>query len=182
MANGSILKDHFIEQRIFQNRSFAALLFTFILFGILIFRLFVLQINNHEYFSTLSQNNRVSVQALPPTRGLIYDRNGIILAENLPSYTLQIIPEQTLEIESLLKELSLLINIREIDIKKFKKEVRRKRRFEGIPLRFRLSDEEVAIISVNLHRLPGVEIKAQLSRYYPYGEETIPCGGLCGTH
>ncbi len=181
MAERQHLKDHFIEQRIFHNRSIFAIFFTLILFGILIFRLFILQINNHEHFTTLSQNNRVSVQAIPPTRGLIYDRNGIILAENLPSYTLQIIPEQTtIDIDILINELSLLINIREIDIKKFKKEVRRKRRFEGIPLRFRLSDEEVAIVSVNLHRLPGVEIKAQLSRFYPYGKETAHVVGYVG--
>ncbi|MCP3850372.1 MAG: penicillin-binding protein 2 [Gammaproteobacteria bacterium] len=174
------LKDHFIEQRIFHNRSLVAIFLTLILFGILAFRLFFLQINSHEHFTTLSQNNRVSVQAIPPTRGLIYDRNGIILAENLPSYTLSIIPEQTPDIDKLLDQLSLLVNLREIDIKKFKKEVRRKRRFEGIPLRFRLTDEEVAIVSVNLHRLPGVEIKAQLSRYYPYGKETSHIVGYVG--
>ncbi len=174
------LKDHFIEHRIFHNRSIMAIIFTLILFLILAFRLFFLQITQYDYFATLSQNNRVSVQAIPPTRGLIYDRNGIILAENLPSYTLQITPEQTTDIDTLLKELSSLVNLREIDIKKFKKEVRRKRHFEGIPLRFRLSDEEVAIISVNLHRLPGVEIKAQLSRYYPYGRETSHIVGYVG--
>ncbi len=180
MAAKYRLKDHFIELRIFHNRSLAAIFFTLILFGVLIFRLFFLQVTSHEHFSTLSQNNRVSVQAIPPTRGLIYDRNGIILAENLPSYTLQIIPEQTSDIDKLLEELALLINIRDIDVKKFKKEVRRKRRFEGIPLRFRLSDEEVAIVSVNLHRLNGVEIKAQLSRYYPFGRETAHVVGYVG--
>ena len=180
MAAKHHLKDHFIELRIFHNRSIFALVFTLVLFGILAVRLFFLQINSHEHFTTLSQNNRVSVQAIPPTRGLIYDRNGIILAENLPSYTLQIIPEQAKDIDPLLEELSLLINIRDIDIKKFKKEVERKRRFEGIPLRFRLTDEEVAIISVNLHRLPGVEIKAQLSRYYPFGNATSHVVGYVG--
>jgi len=180
MAQKQHLKDHFIEQRIFHNRSIAAIIFTLILFSVLIVRLFYLQINSHEHFTTLSQNNRVSVQAIPPTRGLIYDRNGIILAENLPSYTLQIIPEQAADIDTLLEKLSLLINLRDIDIKKFKKEVRRKRRFEGIPLRFRLTDEEVAIVSVNLHRLPGVEIKAQLSRFYPYGKETAHVVGYVG--
>ncbi|MCU7834089.1 MAG: penicillin-binding protein 2 [gamma proteobacterium symbiont of Taylorina sp.] len=174
------LKDHFIELRIFHNRSIIAIFFTLILFILLISRLFFLQINNHEHFTTLSQNNRVSVQAIPPTRGLIYDRNGIILAENLPSYTLQIIPEQTTDIDKLLRELSQLINIRDIDIQKFKKEVRRKRRFEGISLRFRLTDKEVAIISVNLHKLPGVKIQAQLSRYYPFGEETSHVVGYVG--
>jgi len=180
MAAKYRLKDHFIELRIFHNRILAAIFFTLILFGVLIFRLFFLQVTSHEHFSTLSQNNRVSVQAVPPTRGLIYDRNGIILAENLPSYTLQIIPEQTSDIDKLLEELSLLINIRDIDVKKFKKEVRRKRRFEGIPLRFRLNDEEVAIVSVNLHRLSGVEIKAQLSRFYPFGRETAHVVGYVG--
>ncbi|MCU7937940.1 MAG: penicillin-binding protein 2 [gamma proteobacterium symbiont of Bathyaustriella thionipta] len=180
MAQRQHLKDHFIEQRIFHNRSIVAIFFTLILFSVLIFRLFFLQINSHEHYTTLSQNNRVSIQAIPPTRGLIYDRNGIILAENLPSYTLQIIPEQAGDIDALLTQLALLVNLREIDIKKFQKEVRRKRRFEGIPLRFRLTDEEVAIVSVNLHRLPGVEIKAQLSRFYPYGKETAHVVGYVG--
>ncbi len=180
MADRLHLKDHFIEQRISHNRTIMAIFFTLVLFGILTSRLFYLQITSHEHFSTLSQNNRVSVQAIPPTRGLIYDRNGIILAENLPSYTLQIIPEQTKDIDLLLEELGFLITIRDIDIKKFNKEVRRKRRFEGIPLRFRLTDEEVATISVNLHRLPGVEIKAQLSRFYPYGKETSHVVGYVG--
>ena len=174
------LKNHFSELRIFHNRSVMAIVFTLLLFSLLIIRLFVLQINEHEHFTTLSQNNRVSVQALPPTRGLIYDRNGIILAENLPSYTLQIIPEQTSDIDSLLEQLSQLINIRDVDIQKFKKEVKRKRRFEGVPLRFRLTDEEVAIISVNLHTLTGVEIQAQLSRYYPFGIETAHVVGYVG--
>ncbi len=174
------LKNHFIEQRIFTNRTVVATLFVLILFVILIIRLYYLQISNHQHFTTLSQNNRVSVQAIPPTRGLIYDRNGIILAENIPSYTLQIIPEQTDDIDELIDKIDYLIGLREIDISKFKKEVRRKRRFKGIPLRFRLSDEEVAIISVNLHRLPGVEIKAQLSRYYPYGRETAHVVGYVG--
>ncbi len=174
------LKNHFSELRIFHNRSVMAIVFTLLLFSLLIIRLFVLQISQHEHFTTLSQNNRVSVQALPPTRGLIYDRNGIILAENLPSYTLQIIPEQTSAIDSLLEQLSQLINIRDVDIQKFKKEVKRKRRFEGVPLRFRLTDEEVAIISVNLHTLTGVEIQAQLSRYYPFGVETAHVVGYVG--
>ena len=162
------ITDHFIELRIFHNRSLIAILFALVLFSLLAYRLFFLQINSHEHFSTLSQNNRVSVQAIPPTRGIIYDRNGIVLAENLPSYTLQITPEQTTDIDQLIETVSKLIEIREIDIKKFKKEVRRKRRFEGIPLKFRLNDKEVAIISVNLHQLPGVKVQAELSRFYTY--------------
>ncbi len=174
------ITDHFTELRIFYNRSIIAILLAFILFSLLAYRLFYLQITNHEHFTTLSQNNRVSVQAIPPTRGIIYDRNGIILAENLPSYTLQITPEQTTDIDQLIKEISELVEIRDIDIKKFKKEVRRKRRFEGIPLKFRLNDKEVAIISVNLHKLPGVKIQAELSRFYPFGTETSHVVGYVG--
>ena len=174
------ITNHFTELRIFYNRSLIAILFSFILFSLLAYRLFYLQITNHEHFTTLSQNNRVSVQAIPPTRGIIYDRNGIILAENLPSYTLQVTPEQTTDIEQLITEISALIEIREIDIKKFKKEVRRKRRFEGIPLKFRLNDKEVAIISVNLHKMPGVKIQAELSRYYPFGIDTSHVVGYVG--
>lgn len=174
------ITDHFFELKIFHNRSIIAILFALILFSLLAYRLFFLQINNHEHFSTLSQNNRVSVQAIPPTRGIIYDRNGIILAENLPSFTLQITPEQTTDIDQLILEISELIEVRDIDIKKFKKEVRRKRRFEGIPLKFRLNDKEVAIISVNLHQLPGVKIQAELSRFYPFGTETSHVVGYVG--
>ncbi len=174
------IADHFTELRIFYNRSIIAILLAFILFSLLVYRLFYLQITNHEHFTTLSQNNRVSVQAIPPTRGIIYDRNGIILAENLPSYTLQVTPEQTTDIDQLIIQISELVEIRDIDIKKFKKEVRRKRRFEGIPLKFRLNDKEVAIISVNLHKLPGVKIQAELSRFYPFGTETSHVVGYVG--
>jgi len=174
------ITDHFTELRIFYNRSIIAILLAFFLFSLLAYRLFYLQITNHEHFTTLSQNNRVSVQAIPPTRGIIYDRNGIILAENLPSYTLQVTPEQTTDIDQLIIQISELVEIREIDIKKFKKEVRRKRRFEGIPLKFRLNDKEVAIISVNLHKLPGVKIQAELSRFYPFGTETSHVVGYVG--
>ncbi len=180
MANKHRLKNHFTELRVFHNRSLVALFITLLLFGMLAARLFYLQIINNEHFTTLSQNNRVSVQAIPPTRGLIYDSNGIILAENLPSYTLEIIPEQTSNIDKTLEALSQLINIRDIDRKKFAREVLRKRRFEGVPLRFRLSEEEVAVLSVNLHRLPGVKIKAQLTRHYPFGKETAHVVGYVG--
>jgi len=180
MAEKYRIKDHFTELRVFHNRSLVALFITLLLFSLLIARLFYLQLISHEHFTTLSQNNRVSIQAVPPTRGLIYDRNGIILAENLPSYTLEIIPEQGKDVAKTLDNLSLLINIRDIDRKKFEKEISRKRRFEGIPLRFRLNDEEVAIISVNLHRLQGVKIKAQLTRHYPFSKETAHVVGYVG--
>jgi len=174
------LKDHFREIKVFNNRSVVALLMSIILVIILFGRLSYLQVNSHEHFTTLSHNNRVSIQAIPPTRGLIYDRNGVILAENLPSYTLQIIPEKVKKLEQTIAVLAGLVKIEEEDVGRFNKLVKRKHRFEKVPLRFHLSDKEVAVLASNRHRLPGVEVEAQLTRHYPYGEETAHIAGYVG--
>lgn len=174
------LKDHFREIKTFNNRSVVALLMSILLIVVLFYRLFFLQINSHEHFTTLSNNNRVSVQAIPPTRGLIYDRNGVILAENLPSYTLQVIPEKVKDLDQTIEILSELVEIEEEDIVSFKKLVKRKHRFEKVPLKFHLSDEQVAILASHRHRLPGVDVDAQLTRHYPYGEETAHVAGYVG--
>ena len=164
------LKDHFHETQIFNQRVLVAGLIMFFLLILLLSRLVYLQISNQEHYATLSDNNRVSIQPIAPTRGLIFDRNGILLAQNLPSFTLEIIPEHVTDLNTTLDHLGQLITITEDDLKRFKKDRRNKRRFEGIPLRFRLNDEEVAKISVQQNQLPGVTIKAQLSRHYPQGK------------
>lgn len=164
------LKDHFHETQIFNQRVLVAGLIMLFLLALLLSRLFFLQISNQQYYATLSENNRISIQPIAPTRGLIFDRNGILLAQNLPSYTLSIIPEHVKDLDDTLKKLETLIQISEDDLKSFKKNRRKKRRFEGVPLRFRLNDEEVAIVSVQLNKLPGVVIEAQLSRHYPQGK------------
>ena len=164
------LKDHFHETQIFNQRVLIAGLIMFFLLILLLSRLVYLQISNQEHYSTLSDNNRVSIQPIAPTRGLIFDRNGILLAQNLPSFTLQIVPEHVDDLNDTLEKLSQLINISKDDIKSFHKYRRKKRRFEGVPLRFRLNEEEVARISVQQNQLPGVIIKAQLSRHYPQGK------------
>ena len=168
--NTQTLKDHFHETQIFNQRVLVAGLIMFFLLILLLSRLVYLQITNQQHYSTLSENNRVSIRPIAPTRGLIFDRNGILLAQNLPSFTLEIIPEHVENLNKTLENLSQLININKEDLRRFHKSRRKKRRFEGVPLRFRLNEEEVAKISVQQNKLPGVIIKAQLSRHYPQGK------------
>jgi len=136
-----------------------------VLFG----RLLYLQVIEHDHYRTLSEDNRVKLQPIVPNRGLIYDRNGILLAENLPSYRLEITPEQIDSMTATLDGLADIIEIRESDRSRFEQLLARKPRFEAIPLLLNLSDEEVARFSVNRHRFPGVDITAGLARHYPHG-------------
>ncbi len=168
--NQQTLKDHFHETRIFNQRILVAGVVMVLLLIVLLSRLVYLQITNQKHYATLSDNNRVSIRPIPPTRGLIFDRNGILLAQNLPSFTLEIVIEHVDDLDKTLEHLGKLISISKEDLKRFNKNRRKKRRFEGIPLRYRLNDEEVAIISVQLNDLPGVNINAQLSRHYPQGK------------
>ena len=171
------LKDHVRETLIFNQRIIVAAIILVLLTIILLLRQSYLQIINLSHYSLLSENNRVNILPIPPTRGLIYDRNGILLAQNLPSFTLELVPEHIKDLEQTLKTLGQLINIREQDIVRFNKNRKRKRRFEGIPLRFRLNDEEVARIAVNQYRMPGVEIHATLTRHYPLGKLAVHAVG-----
>lgn len=168
--NNQRLKDHLHETQIFNRRVLIAGVIMFFLLILLLSRLVFLQISNQEYYSTLSDNNRVNIQPIAPTRGLIFDRNGILLAQNLPSFTLEITPEHVDDLNKTLETLGQLITISKEDLKRFHKKRRKKRRFEGIPLRTRLNEEEVAKISVQQNKLKGVSIHAQLSRHYPQGK------------
>lgn len=163
------LKDHVRETQIFNQRLIVAILVIIILTAMLFARLTYLQIINLSHFSLLSENNRVNILPIPPTRGLIYDHNGILLAQNLPSFTLELVTEHMPDVDSTIDQIDQLISLSEEDIKRFHKNRRNKRRFEGVPLRFRLNDEEVARIAVNQYRLPGVNIHANLTRHYPLG-------------
>jgi len=163
------IKDHIRESEIINKRILTSAIVAGILLLILLARLFQLQIIDVQHYSSLSENNRVSLLPIAPTRGLIYDRQGRLLAQNLPSYTLELIPEHIKNLKATLTTLRGLIRISDDEVKSFRKQLRRKRRFEGVPLRFRLSDAEVARVAVNQHRLPGVEIVAQLTRHYPMG-------------
>jgi penicillin-binding protein 2 len=174
------LKDHFLEYRLFTNRAIILLVFCGGLLVALFSRLFYLQVIAHDHFTTLSEDNRVKLQAIPPNRGLIYDRNGILLADNLPSYRLEITAEQVDNMKTTLAELAKIIDIREADRIRFEKLLRNKPRFEAVPLRFHLSDEEVARFSVNRYRFPGVDIQAGLARHYPLGKLAVHALGYVG--
>ncbi len=157
-----------------------SLLFSLLLMGVLISRMFYLQLLQHEHYTTLSTNNRVTLQPIAPTRGLIYDRNGVVLAQNLPTYSLEIVQERVEDMEQTLADIAKLIQVEEDDLERFRHDLKRRRRFEAVPLRFRLDDREVALIAVNRHRLPGVEINSSLTRHYPLGEFTAHSVGYVG--
>ncbi len=178
-ANDQI-RDHIRETRLFGNRVRIALLMVLLLVLAVIARLVFLQIYNNEHYTTLSQNNRISVVAIPPSRGLIYDRNGILLAQNLPSFSLEIIPEQVENLEATLSELKKLIDIKDSDLKRFRRMLNQKRMTNGVPLRFRLSEDEVARFAVNRPRFPGVDVAAGLARHYPFGSLGVHAVGYVG--
>ena len=155
------------ERELFARRLFVGTLVTLLLTVVLSLRYFDLQISRHEDFATQSNNNRVLVRPLPPSRGLIYDRKGELIADNRPSYNLTIVPERSQNVEHLLSELGKLINISKRDIDRFNKNLRRRRPYEQTTLHVNLSESERAILAVNGHRLNGAETSARLIRHYP---------------
>ena len=180
MASPTTLKDHFRETRLFTHRAIAALAFTIVLMLVLVARLVNLQVIEHDTYTVLSDQNRVHIAAVAPTRGLIFDRNGVLLAQNLPSYSLQIVPEQVDDVDATIEELRQLIAITEDDEERFRKRYKVSRRFKPLTLRTRLSDEEVARFAVNRHRFPGVDIAARLYRHYPQGSLAVHALGYVG--
>jgi penicillin-binding protein 2 len=180
MPNPSTLKDYFFESRLVTNRAIVMLIFAGILVLVLFARLLYLQVIAHEHFTTLSEDNRVKLQPIPPNRGLIFDRNGIVLAENLPSYRLEITPEQVEDMDATLGALEEILDIREVDRSRFEKLRKRKPGFEAVPLLFHLDDVQVARFSANRHRFPGVDITAGLARHYPQGKLAVHALGYVG--
>ena len=174
------IKDYLFESHLFMQRSVQAMIFAAVLVAVLIARLVYLQVLAHEHYITLSDDNRIKILPLPPNRGLIFDRNGLILADNLPSYRLEITLEQIQDIDTTLDALSKLVNIRDVDRKRFEKLRRRTPVFKPVALRFHLSDDEVARFAINRHRFPGVDIVAGLSRHYPHGPLAVHALGYVG--
>jgi len=135
----------------------------------LAYRYYDLQIRNYDQFLTQSDRNRVRLEAIPPTRGLIVDRAGRLLAVNEPTHALAVVIERVGDEALLFQELQSLIDISSDDLERFAERRHRRRPYDPVPLKLQLSDEEMAIIGVNRHRLPGVTIEAQLTRAYPHG-------------
>ena len=180
MSKREQLKDDYLENRLIRRRLVLAAVFSIVLLSVVLGRLYVLQIVEHEHFSTLSDSNRIRIKALPPTRGLIYDRHGVVMADNLPAYRLEIVREQVSDLESTLQQLKQYVDYSEQDLKRFQQSLARRRPFESIPLRLNLNDEEVARMAVNLHKFEGVEINARLTRNYPHGAHAIHALGYVG--
>jgi penicillin-binding protein 2 len=154
----------------FRLRLVAAALFVLVAFGLLVARLSYLQVAKHEELSTQAENNRIAVVPIPPNRGLILDRNGVVLANNYSAYTLEIFPAKVSELDKTIDELAEIVEIQPRDRKRFKRLLEEGRSVESLPIRTKLSDEEVARFTAQKFRFDGVEIKARLFRSYPLGE------------
>ncbi len=175
------LKDAALETRLFLNRITAAAVLVILMTLGLVARLIYLQILGHEHYAMLARDNRVKIIPLPPTRGLIYDRNGRILAENVSVYSLEIVPEQVDDLEGTLARLREVIDIGDEEIRRFRRRLKRHRRFESVPLKLHLTDVEVARFAVKRPFFHGVDIRARLVRHYPYGELVSHVVGYVGS-
>ncbi len=164
-------KNHYREAQIFFSRLMFSGVLILLLVSVLAARFYTLQIINHENYVTQSDRNRVHGQPVAPTRGLIYDRNGALLAENRASYTLSIVRDRVTDLAETLAILADLVDVSTNHIEKFNNQLRQRRRpFEAVPLRYGLSEGEIARLAVNEYRLEGVEVDAQLVRSYPFDE------------
>lgn len=166
------VKDEWQEERTFAWRMIVGGLIASALFVVLVSRLVVLTVFEHDKYLVLSEGNRVRVVPIAPNRGLIFDRNGVLLAENTPNYQLELVPEQITDLADTLARLAPLVDLRPADLERFEEARKGQRRFQPIPLRLRLSEQEVAKFSVHRHEFPGVDIQARLTRDYPFGALT----------
>jgi penicillin-binding protein 2 len=169
------------ELRIFRVRALLAVVLVFSLTGLLMGRLAYLQVVQHEVYTTRSEKNRVRVEPLPPTRGLIYDRNGVLLAENRPTYNLTLVRERVDDLDATLAVLVGLLELPEEEAEAFRIRSRQRQRpFQPALLMSDLNEDQIARLAVNRHLLPGVEVEAQLLRYYPDAEVMAHALGYVG--
>jgi penicillin-binding protein 2 len=174
------LKNHQREIYYFRLRLVLSLGFVAVMLLILLLRFFYLQVIRHDYFHTLGESNRIYVVPIVPNRGLIMDRNGVVMAQNYSGYTLEIAPDKVPDMDALIAELSQLVEITPKDIKRFNKLLTERQALETMPIRSQLNDEEVARVSAQLFRFPSVEIKARLFREYPFTDMTSHLIGYVG--
>jgi penicillin-binding protein 2 len=159
-----------VELDRFRTRTLAAAAFVLLAFGVLVFRWFVLQVVRHDDLAAQAEANRIGVVPIVPNRGLIVDRNGIVLATNYPAYTLEITPSKVADLEATINEIAKVIEVTPRDRRRFARLAAEGKSFESVPIRTKLTDEEVARFVAQRFRFPGVEIKARLFRNYPHGE------------
>jgi penicillin-binding protein 2 len=167
---GVELRNSRLEIYHFRLRLAIASAFVLCMFALLFVRFFYLQVVRHEYYSTLAEANRISIVPIVPNRGIIVDRQGVHLANNYSAYTLEITPRKVEDVDALIDELATVVEITPKDRRRFKKLMEESKSFESLPIRTRLSDDELARFAANRYRFPGVEINARLFRQYPQGE------------
>jgi penicillin-binding protein 2 len=174
------IRNHSAEANLFARRTFITFIGVLILSIILFVNIYDLEVNSYQKYQTRSNSNRIKLLPVAPNRGLIYDRNGVLLADNKPVYSLEVIPEQVDNISESLKEVSLLLDISQEKQDKLLKAMKSKRRFKPIELYSRLSEQQVSLFSVNQHKFPGFFIDARLKRYYPFADLTTHSLGYVG--
>ena len=168
------------EVFLFRRRLGLAGVLVLVAFGGLFARFFYLQVVQHDHYQTLAETNRIAIVPIVPNRGVITDRNGIVLAQSYSAYTLEIQPSRVKNLDETIDALAAIVDVQLRDRKRFRKLLDESKNFESLPLRTRLTDEEVARFAVNRYRFPGVEIKARLFRQYPYGEVASHVVGYIG--
>lgn len=164
------IRDHSAESNLFARRAFVGFVFVTVLVAVLLSNLYTIQVDNHQDYQTRSNDNRIKVIPIAPNRGLIYDRNGVLLAENKPVYNLEVIPEEVDDLDASLSALTQFIDISEQQKNDFTDDIKNNRRFKSQVLKARLTELEVARFSVNQHKFPGFSIEARLARYYPFAD------------
>lgn len=180
MARRLRIKDHWREQHLFNGRLLLSIVIVLGLTGLVVARLVQLQVGQYEYFSAQSSGNRIRVQPIPPIRGLILDRNGKVLAENTPSYQLEMTREQVPDMEDTLRRLVVSDIVPEGDLPELRELIASRRSFDTVVVAERLTDEELAAFAVRRPHFPGLEIRARLGRSYPFGTSTAHVLGYVG--
>jgi penicillin-binding protein 2 len=179
-ARRAELRDHQKELQSFQLRLAVSAGIVVFYFFVLVLRFFYLQVVQHDYYHTLAENNRISIVPIVPNRGLILDRNGAVIAHNYAAYTLELTPNKVDDLDSLISELSSVVEIAPKDRKRFRKRLEEGHDFASLPIRTRLNDEEVARFAANKYRFPGADIRARLFRHYPHGQVASHVVGYIG--
>jgi penicillin-binding protein 2 len=174
------IKDHWREQRLFDQRALVCAAVIGLATVALIVRLFVLQVSRHDYYSELSQGNRVRTEPIPAARGLILDRHGELIAGSQPTYQLELVPEEVPDIDATLEALVQLGLIRAEDVDEIARTIDSSRTFDSVPIRLRMSDEDVARFAVHRFEFRGVDIKTRQTRWYPNGDLAVHALGYVG--
>ncbi len=163
------IKDSRGESTLFRVRAMVGFALILLGLGVLVGRYQYLQVQRHNEFSLRSENNRVKPRAIPPARGLIYDRSGVLLADNVPAFRLEVVPEQVPDMKTMLSDIRDVVPLGDDDIDAFRKQLKQNRRFDSVPLKLHLTEDEIARFAINRWRFPGVDVVPYLTRRYPYG-------------